>query len=346
MVLAVLALDHRVIRMSQRTADELENRRGLALGLTLAEVLLLLLFLILLALSWRMMTLQRDARTAQEAIEHLQRSNAELAAALHSLQTINADLGKLKLAEAALVAASEINPNDPAEVLIRAVATLKQLGPDTRPDQVRPLSEMLAEREKLKALDKAIALGLKINPDDPAEAVTRATEILAKLGPDTKPEEVLPIERIKSLSTELARVKSERDNLMRTGNGLTYPSCWRTPDGKTEYIFDITIRDGGMIVRNATSSRMNDPAMQLVAGITRNELINENAFRNETAELFNYSKGQNCRFYSIIRDDTGSTSKLRYKELRSIVENHFYIFLRSDQWTDVPVGGPFVAPKP
>ena len=37
--------------MASRTADEREQRRGLILGLTLAEVLLLLLFLLLLVLS-------------------------------------------------------------------------------------------------------------------------------------------------------------------------------------------------------------------------------------------------------------------------------------------------------
>jgi hypothetical protein len=46
--------------MSQRTADELEFRRGMVLGLTLAEVLLLLLFVLILALSWQMMTLRSD----------------------------------------------------------------------------------------------------------------------------------------------------------------------------------------------------------------------------------------------------------------------------------------------
>ena len=129
---------------------------------------------------------------------------------------------------------------------------------------------------------------------------------------------------------------------MRTGNGLTYPSCWRTAEGKTEFIFDITIRDDGMIVRDATPSRANDPAMQLVSGLARSEIVNQSIFRKETANLFNYSKDQNCRFYSIIRDQTGPTSKVRYKELRAAVEGNFYISLRSEER---PMGGPFQAPR-
>jgi len=336
--------------MSQRTVDDLENRRGLTLGLTLAEVLLLLLFVVMLALGARMMTMEREQQTARAIFERenaqLRRANADLTSALHGLRAIGSNVDSLKAADAAVATAVEIDPNNPAEVLVRAVATLKRLGTDTRPDQVRPLSDMLSDSEKLKALDKAIGLATQLNPNDPAEALTRAAAVLSRLGADTTPEEVMPIQQILSMSSKLDRAVSERDNLMHTGNGLTYPSCWRTAEGKTEYMFDITIQDGGLIARNATPSRAGDPALQLVAGVARNELIGESAFRSGTAELFNYSKGQNCRFYSIVRDDTGPKSKVRYKELRSMVENRFYILLRSDQWTEAAMGGPFQAAKP
>jgi hypothetical protein len=41
------------------------------------------------------------------------------------------------------------------------------------------------------------------------------------------------------------------------GNGLTYPSCWTTATGQTEYIFDVTLADAGVLVRNATPARAN-----------------------------------------------------------------------------------------
>jgi hypothetical protein len=330
--------------MSQRTADEFENRRGLTLGLTLAEVLLLLLFLVLLALSWKVASLQRDYQTAVDQITHVERINAELSSTLQGLRAIASDRTRLAKADAAIAAATIINPDDPAEVLTRAIEILKRLGSDTRPDQVTALSEMLTDREKLKALDQAILLAIQINPKDPAEALTRAIDILSRLGPDTKPDEVMPTGTINSLKNQLDQVTSERNNLMRTGNGLTYPSCWRTAEGKTEFIFDITIRDDGLIVRDATPSRANDAAMHLVSGLARNAVVNESAFRKETTNISNYSKGQNCRFYSIIRDQTGSTSKVRYKELLAVIGGNFYISLRSGEWSSVPMGGPFQRP--
>src|SRR5262245_36038533 len=47
-------------------ADEREHRRGLVLGLTLAEALLLLIFLLLLALAARIFNLQKAANDATD----------------------------------------------------------------------------------------------------------------------------------------------------------------------------------------------------------------------------------------------------------------------------------------
>ena len=50
-------------------SDEREHRRGLVLGLTMAEVLLLLLFLLLLALAARIVNLTREnASQAREIV--------------------------------------------------------------------------------------------------------------------------------------------------------------------------------------------------------------------------------------------------------------------------------------
>src|SRR5262245_48588081 len=57
--------------MSSRLADEREQRRGLILGLTLAEVLLLLLFLLLLALASQLRSLRSQAEEAQRGLEEL-----------------------------------------------------------------------------------------------------------------------------------------------------------------------------------------------------------------------------------------------------------------------------------
>ena len=51
--------------MPQRLVNEREHRRGLVLGLTLAEMLLLLVFVLLLALGARLSQCERDKLAAQ-----------------------------------------------------------------------------------------------------------------------------------------------------------------------------------------------------------------------------------------------------------------------------------------
>jgi hypothetical protein len=372
--------------MSQRIADELEHRRGLVLGLTLAEVLLLLLFVLLLALSGRIVNLQRDVATERQRAEGLSvqlvqresalasltplleelqskggldvpsvkeladkvgradtiaeenarliRANTELSNTLGTMRRIGSDPANLKAIEDTLATAAKINPNDPPEALKRAMEIFKRLGAETQPDQVKPLSEVIADSQKLKAFDKAVAGATKINPNDPPEALQRAVEVLNRLGPDTTPDQVTPIE-------QQNRVRRERDNLMRSGNGLTFPSCWTTADGHTEYMFDVIIQDNGLILREATPRRANDPALKFVSGIPRNELINEKTFSTGTAELLKHSQDQRCRFYSIIRDGTGPTNKQRYIQLRTLVEGPFYPAHRR---LAVPVSPPVAVP--
>jgi hypothetical protein len=312
--------------MASRTADEREQRRGLILGLTLAEILLLLLFLLLLVLSSQIKTWRdryelldqtmNELKPLQEAVtaggaddvdsvqalvvrfQALQNSEREIS----RLKTENAGLAKqselvkslgavsdekLRDATSAIKRAAEIDPSDPPAVLKRALDVIDRLGPSTRPDQVKPLSEMSAGPE----LEKKLA-GLEADRDN---------------------------------------IRQQRDNLMRgPGNGLTYPSCWTTAAGQTEYIFDVTLSDTGVQVRNATAARANDKAWGMVGSFARDTTINENVFIGATKKLFEWSKGQNCRFYTIVRDGTGS-SKARYKHLQQMVQGNFYPLYLSPQ---------------
>lgn len=389
---------------SQRVADDREHRRGLVLGLTLAEMLLLLLFLLMLALSWRMSILQRETELEREKARNsavqlsrleatlgslapllaelqkkgsldlttvqdlaarmaradgladenakLKQANAELTSILGNMKLLGSDIKKLKAIDDALAAAAKISPNDPPELLTRAVEILKRLGADTQPDQVRALSELLTQAEKLRALEKAIASATVINPNDPVEAIERAVDLLNRVGPDTKPDQIPSKEQLAGLQGQLDRVRRERDNLMKgAGKGLTLPSCWITADGQTEYIYDITIQDDGVVVRDATPARANDPDMRLAGSFQRNSVIHENLFRKQTTELFRHSQKLNCRYYAVVRDQTGEF-KARYKALVKLVEGHFYKLERGDPWgpaaplvpSPVPVGGELVQP--
>jgi hypothetical protein len=96
--------------------------------------------------------------------------------------------------------------------------------------------------------------------------------------------------------------------------------------------------------------------MRLLQPFDRGVLIHEGVFERATNKVFDWSKAEGCRFYSIIRDGTGPTSKLRYKKLRTLVENRFYPLHRplsaatshherpppEQRNSAVPTGGPYV----
>jgi hypothetical protein len=187
----------------------------------------------------------------------------------------------------------------------------------------------------------------EIDPNDPPALLKRALDVLDRLGSKTQPDQVKPLSemiRAPEMDQKLTQLEADRDNLlrqrnnlMRVGNGLTYPSCWTTTAGQTEYIFDVTFADAGVQVRNASPARANDKAWSLVGSFARDTPINENLFIAATKNLFEWSKGQSCRFYVIARDATGPTNKTRYKHLQQMVQGNFYPFYPSLQRN--PAGG-------
>lgn len=130
--------------MSQRILDEREHRRGLVLGLTLAEVLILLLFMLLLALGARLNQLQREAHAALSERDRLKGDlailmsklptgvNAEEFAAQARLSIVLkaqvADLEEqLRVVRPVIDAAARTDPNDPPGMLKRLVDAVASL---------------------------------------------------------------------------------------------------------------------------------------------------------------------------------------------------------------------------
>jgi hypothetical protein len=308
--------------MASRVADEREQRRGLVLGLTLAEVLLLLLFLLMLALASQMQEWKDKASEAIAALEELRPLQEqplangatdvtgveELAARFQRLQDVERENAALKAQAESLSAQSELS---------------KSLGVD----KVKNARDLAA----------VVQHAAQYDPSDPPAFLKRAIEVLDRLGVDTQPDQVKPLSQMiadSELDQKLATAQAERDkyrldalNLMhRNGNGLTYPSCWKTPSGQTEYIFDVTFGDRGVIVKDATLGRAHDNAWQMVGSFPRNTEIDEHTFIAATKKLANWATSQNCKFYTINRDETGSSNKVRYKLLQRTIEQNFYPF--------------------
>src|ERR1700687_505109 len=251
----------------QRALEEREQRRGLVLGLTLAGVLLLILFLLMLALGSRMEFWRIEAEQRQQKYN-------ELVATHDSLKKIQAELVKngavdIKSVQELVTRLSRV------EELERSLSELSKEY-STLSSQVVALKSLGADMGKtLQIVSAALERAKQIDPNDPPALLKRALDILDRLGPSTQPEQVKPLSQMvtdSQVKQQLAKVDAEReklrqqlDGLMRNGNGLTYPPCWTAAKGKTEYMFDVTAKDGGLVVRDAfPQTKKSDPAWKYV----------------------------------------------------------------------------------
>jgi hypothetical protein len=223
----------------------------------------------------------------ERSLSELKQEYSSLSSQVVALKSLGADVGKtLQMVSAALERAKQIDPNDPPALLKRALDILDRLGSSTQPEQVKLLSQMVADSQVKQQLA--------------------------------------------TVESDREKLRQQLDGLMRSGNGLTYPPCWPAAKGKTEYMFDVTAKDGGLVIRDAfPQTKANDPAWKHVEPFPRNVVISEKVFSDATGRLLAYSNQQNCRFYNILRDDTARESKDRYKQLRALVEGHFYVSIRN-----------------
>ena len=309
-----------------RIADEREQRRGLILGLTLAEILLLLLFLLILVMASQIRTWRERYESLGQTLEELKpmqvalesggvsdvRNVQELIAKFQAMQASEKEMARLKSENVELAKQSELTN-----------------------------SLRLMSKDRVPQIAEVLKRASEIDPNDPPAFLKRSLDVMDRLGRATTPEQVKPLtemattkeleEKLASLEADREKIRLQRDNLMRgPGNGLTYPSCWVSASGQTEFIFDVTLADTGVRVIDVTSTRAKDPAWNLVSQFSRDTLINENVFIGATKKLFEWSKDQRCRFYAIVRDATGA-SKERYKHLRQMVEGNFYPLYLSRQ---------------
>lgn len=380
--------------MSRKLSDEGEHRRGLVLGLTLAEMLTLLLFVLLIALAVRLKEMSTQIERTQQQLTQVKNEKSSLEASLSTLSPLADELKKNGIIESdginelankiskldqlekqvshlqgenqqlhtdlslfnALGAdsqqkirsmgpmfsdASKIDPSDPPAVLRKGIEAVKEFGTSVAASDLTSLANTMkiwnpdisqgikslkdvtgrASRADNKGvpdvLQDALTISDRIGTNDPDRVGTIAD--LQKNVEQTKSE-------LRTAQGERDRFRLERENLIHGGRGLMFPSCWIGQQGETEYIFDVTLSDEGVeVVDTYPPHRGSDEALKLVGPFARESVIQEKVFRNATAKLFAWSKEHDCRFVVKMRDATGTESKQRYKQLRTLVEGHFYI---------------------
>ena len=268
-------------------------RRGLVLGFTMAEIAILMIFVLLLVLSILLGRKSKEVEDLKEWVANLELNTSE-------------ELIRLKKLE----------------------RTLNLAAPEDMREQ--PLPEVF--RELVFVRQEIVAAGIQATPNALQQVLkdsALAKKALAELaGQDGN----TLVEKNAGLVRENDNLKSQIANLRRRagagGRGLDHPPCWATPDGRTEYIFDVVLTSRGLILhdRETPPGRINERNKLPLDGFVFNKELSPELFSEITKPLYDWSIKQSpeCRFVVRAIDTTGPTEKALYKRHMRVLEHHFY----------------------
>ncbi|MBF5094109.1 hypothetical protein F1643_06030 [Azospirillum sp. INR13] len=327
--------------------QEKSYRRGVVLGLTMAEVVILVLFALLLALAVKMEKQEHQIASLEDRItETEQRAEAaekEKSEALEELAPLRKYLSNLNSFDEefkSLVLAKQENIRLRNEI---AGLTEKAKSVEAVRERAARAEDLEKQVQELQAHDQIVrrvqqAMGEPRFPPDTlagrlAELVTlgMVAERAAGEGKDTSK---LIAEAAKAAAEERRRADNFQGQLAQmkkmfadAGRGTEKPACWATKAGKPEYIFDVALRTGGVVVRdNALPQRADEQAALSIHGFQYLNEITVSEFRAAALPLQRWGEEHDCRFFVRVFDQTGATDKAMYKKMLWTVGEYFYYY--------------------
>lgn len=298
-------------------------RRGLVLGFTMAEIMILILFAILMALGATIVSKEERIKALAQVSGENAASSAlliqEIRRAFPDAQTIDEQFKEIRM----------------------AIQNSKEL--DVVKRELEKLRAELESYKELKVLLEKAKDSSQTSPKDIAQDAILGKEIkeFAKnQNPPIDPKDLKSALSALNNSTDLVSQKHvlEKENetlkgqiLNLTqrlgGRGTEYPPCWVAPNGKPDYIFDVALKSNGYIIRDRKLPHRQEEQSQLpIQQISFDTDISQTTFSKQTEALLNWSKEHNCRFFVRIYDLTGQQEKDNYKLKERILQQSFYSY--------------------
>ncbi len=291
-----------------KLSDSREYRRGVILGLTLAEILVLLVFLLLLSLA--ALILRKDREQAL-LVGRLDRFTSQLAPLTKLLARRGIEVKDTDQL------AGLIERGNAVEGLVRQAQEA-----DQRLKEAREKAELDAAKiSNLSAAQKA--------SEEAAKFAAQYAELAAVLERLPAQGDAPPAARLQQviqhaaaseaasagmigqniqMRNELARVKGNG------GSGLPY--CWVLPNGQAQYMLIVELQDKDILVRDLQPrARPDDSAWLLLDTVPRNQLMPVADFIGQIAPLQARANADRCKYAIQVVDSTGITNKPGYKQL-------------------------------
>lgn len=335
--------------------SEAGYRKGAVMGLTLAEIALLLVFILLLLLAAGFSSRDRKLSAFRGAVPVAQGAYKKLISDASTLEAVRQVLGAapkltnddfMTLVKARLQSSDTeiirklsddsatlqdirqsmgeagLIPNDAFAALVKAKIQIagSLSDPALKPDLDRLLAQKKRVEERLAALEKLAA-----GPD----GAKKLDDALAA--------------NVDLVENQQGQIRQLQDQLASAGAGRVLPSCWTTANGKVEYLFDVALTSTGLrVAERPNPGRIEQRSRLPISQMSASRLLKPSEFTSLTQPLFALSKANNCRYYVVVYDATSASEKDLYKTLLDTVEDHFYKLKVSQAFPGTSVLAPAV----
>lgn len=260
-------------------------RRGLVLGLTMAEIGILIIFVLLLLIGINELDRIKQAKTiiGKEIVDR--RILSDLRRADSTLVALKDELGFPK----------ETNQDE----ITRLIRALQEI--TASPEGQSTLQAVLAAQKEMRQIKNEIA---KQRGADIADQVSKLAD------------------QKSNLQGQLTLAESK---LAKAGLGKGERPCWVREDGTIDYLYDVVLESNGIRMREYKYGHRERERSRLpIPNIDPSKTMTQGEFLQTTEPLYKSSLAENCRFFVVVYDATGPTEKERYKNLLRTVEGHFY----------------------
>ncbi len=301
---------------------EASYQRGLLLGFTMAEVIMLVVFVLLLALSTMLIKKEKEIAACKRENISCKACKEDYPRCQNDLEDCKNERIKCVYDFDNLLQKWELCK----EVTKKCEDKLKKCEDfngkafenyQKIEQELKKCKEELAEtKNQLEAANK---------PQDNLVQIATVLEI----DPASTPGQI--VKKIEELKSTLANLRGQNkillDRLKSSGKGTEKPSCWATESGGIEYIFDIQLTSSGVIVKdNALPHRAEEQAKLPIQNIQYGRTLSSRDFRSQTRPVLDWSNTNDCRFFVRVYDKTGAAQKTVYKQMLRTVGESFYYF--------------------
>lgn len=301
-----------------------EYRRGLVLGFTVAEIILLVLFALLLALVGSMINNKAEVEKAislnikfNEAIKALEMDDKH-AFAEKVKEVINEDIDyqkKLKEIEQKL-GKQPLPDNVYAELIANKIDVATQDGKQKLLDL---LIVALAAEKKMKEES-----GLQTQ-DEIISACKSGVELNKMMGDSKSLSEF--VSNHKNAKAQSDHWKAEAS---KCGLGGNLPPCYRdNVEDPTPFIYEARIYNDGIKLTDIVPSNLKDRfEKDFTNPPITNRTLTQNELINSTRQFLQWGEKNECRFYVKVFDEMPN-DKDRFKSHLKSIESNFY---KKQQW--------------